>query len=231
MLSFDIPAGAKSAILQHLAWVSAGYHDVYAVSASGASIYQMRIDCHNSASTGVFGPIHDGVRIQVIASNLQDFAGGRLEIRARKGIFHFMSLGWMASVLPSDNTSFVHSDNIYGNPSSLSDSRIKESVQPLDGATALDIVAKCGGSVYTRPDLEETRLGMIADDVQAAIAGLGIDNVVSSKHAQPGDLPADQYLTLDYSRLVAVLCPAATELSRQVAELKQQLESETKRKK
>ena len=72
---------------------------------------------------------------------------------------------------------------------------------------------------------------MIADDVQAAVAGLGIDNVVSSKHAQPGDLPADRYLTLDYSRLVAVLCPAVTELSRQVAELKQQLESKTKRNK
>ena len=123
----------------------------------------------------------------------------------------------------------MHSDNIYGNPASLSDSRVKESVEPLDGATALDIVSKCGGSVYTRTDLQETRLGTIADDAQTAMAGLGIDNVVSSKHAQPGDLPADQYLTLDYSRLVAVLCPAVTELSRQVAELKQQLEGKKRR--
>ena len=229
VLSFDIPAGATSAVLQHLAWVSAGYHDVYAVSATEVSVYLTRIDVHNGASTAVFGAVHSGVRIQTIACDLDSFPGGRLEIRCRKGIFHFMSLGFHDSVLPCDATSFVHSDNIYGNPSSLSDSRIKESVQPLDGATALDIVAKCGGSVYTRPDLEETRLGLIADDVQTALAGLGIDNVVGSKHAQPGDLPADQYLTLDYSRLVAVLCPAVTELSRQVAELKQQLQKKSRK--
>ena len=70
---------------------------------------------------------------------------------------------------------------------------------------------------------------MIADDVQTALAGLGIGNAVSSKRAQPGGLPADQYLTLDYSRLVSVLCPAVAELSRQVAELKQQLQKKSRK--
>ena len=52
--------------------------------------------------------------------------------------------------------------------------------------------------------------------------------VVSSKLTQPGDLPADQHLTLDYSRLVSVLCLAVAEISKQVAELKQQLQSKRK---
>ena len=113
ILSFDIPAGATSAVIQHLAWVSAGYHDVYAVSATEVSVYLTRIDCHNGASNSTFGAVHSGIRVQVIACDLDSFPGGRIEIRCRKGIFHFMSLGFHASVLPCDATSFVHSDNIY----------------------------------------------------------------------------------------------------------------------
>ena len=140
-----------------------------------------------------------------------------------------MSIGFHAACLPSDNTSFVHSDNIYGDPSSLSDLRLKQSVEPIDGAVALDIVARCGGSVYNRIDLNEKRVGMIAQDVEAAISQLDVSNVVSSKMSAPGDLPFDEYKTLDYSRLVAVLCPAVTELSKQVAELKQQLQVKRKK--
>ena len=38
VLSFDILAGATSAVIQRLAWVSVGYHDVYAVSATEVSV-------------------------------------------------------------------------------------------------------------------------------------------------------------------------------------------------
>ena len=70
VLSFDIPAGATSAVIQHLAWVSAGYHDVYAVSATNVSVYLTRIDVHNGASTAVFGAVHSGIRVQVIGCDL-----------------------------------------------------------------------------------------------------------------------------------------------------------------
>ena len=46
----------------------------------------------------------------------------------------------------------------------------------------------------------ERRVGFIADDVQAAIDGTGWSNIVSSKMKNNED-----YLTLDYSRLVCVL--------------------------
>ena len=56
---------------------------------------------------------------------------------------------------------------------------------------------------------------MIADEVQTAIEQLGIDNVVSSKWHKD-----DQYLTLDYSRLVSLLIPVVNKLSQEVEDLK-----------
>ena len=114
--------------------------------------------------------------------------------------------------------------NVVGDPSSLSGARLKQSAEPINGTTALDIIAQCGGSVYTRIDTNEKRVGMIAQDVDAAIAGLGVGNDSASKMTTPGDLPFDEYKTLDYSRIVALLCPAVTELKKEVAELKQQLQ-------
>ena len=57
---------------------------------------------------------------------------------------------------------------------------------------------------YEREDIAERRLGLIADQVESAIAQLAIDNVVSSKWHED-----DQYKTLDYSRLVSPVdtCP------------------------
>ena len=46
----------------------------------------------------------------------------------------------------------------------------------------------------------ERRVGFVADDVRAAIDGTGWSNIVSSKNKND-----EEYLTLDYSRLVTVL--------------------------
>ena len=56
-----------------------------------------------------------------------------------------------------------------------------------------------------------------------------VENVVGSTMASPGDMGRDEYLTMDYSRLTALLCGAVGELSKQVSELKAQ--QQTKRKK
>ena len=56
---------------------------------------------------------------------------------------------------------------------------------------------------------------MIADEVEAAVDQLAIDNVVSSKWHKD-----DQYKTLDYSRLVSLLIPAVNKLTQEVKDLK-----------
>ena len=97
---------------------------------------------------------------------------------------------------------FVHSDNVHGDPSSLSDARLKSEVAPVSGGQTLSILGQIQACTYARQDLEQRRLGLIADEVEEAIDQLAIDNAVGSKWNDGED-----YTTLDYARLVALLIP------------------------
>ena len=77
---------------------------------------------------------------------------------------------------------------------------------------ALSILSQIQGCTREREDLQERRLGLIADKVEEAIDQLAVGNVVGSKWHNSG-----QHKTLDYSRLVALLTPAAHSLSVRVA--------------
>ena len=81
----------------------------------------------------------------------------------------------------------------------------------MSGTQALDVLSQIRGCTYEREDLQQRRLGLIADEVQQAITGLAVDNVVGSKmHG------GEDYLTLDYARLVALLIPAVNHLAQEV---------------
>ena len=109
---------------------------------------------------------------------------------------------------------YTNADNIYGNIASLSDSRLKREVTPISNEQALDVLSQIKGCTYEREDLGQRRVGLIADDVEEAIEQLACGNVVSSKwHID------DQYTTLDYGRLVALLIPVANGLIERVKEL------------
>ena len=84
----------------------------------------------------------------------------------------------------------------------------------VSGAQALGVLSQIQACTYERPDLQQRRLGLIADEVEEAIDQLAIDNVVGSKWHDGED-----YKTLDYSRLVALLIPAVNQLSQQVKDL------------
>ena len=109
---------------------------------------------------------------------------------------------------------FVHSDNVHGDPSSLSDARLKSEVTPVSGDQALSVLGQIQACTYERQDLKQRRLGLIADEVEEAIDQLAIDNVVGSKWHE-----GDDYKTLDYARLVALLIPAVNTLSARVKDL------------
>ena len=96
------------------------------------------------------------------------------------------------------------------------DSRLNELT--LQGEQALRVLSNIQGQTYWREDLSQRRLGLIADEVEDAISGLGIDNVCSSRQATFNGV-GDQYKTLDYSRLVSLLIPACNALSAQVTTL------------
>ena len=114
----------------------------------------------------------------------------------------------------NQDPNFVHSDNVIGDPNSLSDARLKEEVTSVSGAQALGVLSQIQACTYERPDLQQRRLGLIADEVEDAIDQLAVDNVVGSKwHG------GETYKTLDYSRLVSLLIPAINELNKQVKDL------------
>ena len=73
---------------------------------------------------------------------------------------------------------------------------------------------------YTRTDTGERRLGHIADEVEAALAELGVSNVTGSTNAAPGDLPYQSFKTLDYARIVPLIVSVVNTLSARVQELR-----------
>ena len=121
---------------------------------------------------------------------------------------------WLDHRVAQPPSCWVHSDNVYGDPGSLSDARLKTEVTSVSGAQALSVLSQIQGCTYVREDLDQRRLGLIADVVEEAIDQLAIDNVVGSKWHQGED-----YKTLDYARLVALLIPAVNTLSARVKDL------------
>ena len=70
----------------------------------------------------------------------------------------------------SQDPNFVHSDNVIGDPNSLSDARLKEETTSVSGAQALGVLNQTQACTYERPDLQQRRLGLIADEVEDAMS-------------------------------------------------------------
>ena len=188
------------------------------VHANGTQIWANRLEFFGYAGAYTLdGTVVNNSRMVVVAAGHIDGPFSRIRFQGRKGAFTIMSVAYQDHVL-AQPTAFVHSDNIIGNPASLSDKRLKEEIDPVSGTQALDVLSQIQGCTYEREDLGQRRLGLIADEVEAAIAQLAIDNVIDSKWHND-----DEYKTLDYSRLVALLIPAVNHLSQQVKDLQSKL--------
>ena len=149
----------------------------------------------------------------------------QIVIKQRKGRIRIMGIGVTADsqqVRPIAGMSQVHSDNVVGAPASLSDTRLKDNQEPVPLSTLVDIFNAVETRQYDfrgamdmdgQPLPSERRVGFIADEVKAALPA-DWTNVVGSKHS--GD---QEYLTLDYSRMVSVLWGVVKQLSARVAVL------------
>ena len=70
---------------------------------------------------------------------------------------------------------FIHSDCVVGDPTSLSDARLKK-VTPISGAQPLSVLNHIRGCTYDRDDLNnERQLCSIADEVESAIQPLEVE--------------------------------------------------------
>ena len=96
-------------------------------------------------------------------------------------------------------------------------------MQTVPSAQCLDMIGQLRATVSERPDLNETRLGLLSEEVQEALAPLDIDNVCVPKMATIGEEEPKEYLALHYERLVPLLIGSINELRAEIDALKSRL--------
>ena len=115
-------------------------------------------------------------------------------------------------------SAFVHGDNVYTSVASTSDRRLKSELSEVSGTQALRVLSSISCQTYNA--CGERRLGLLADQVGQQLEELAIDNVIGSKVVSNGEgEPPQEYLTLQYERLVPLLISSVNELSKLVKDL------------
>jgi hypothetical protein len=112
--------------------------------------------------------------------------------------------------------------------SQTSDERVKTNIKPA----SLDAVQQVFNAVqvqtYTRTDgVDGSRIGFIAQHMEAALEDTGFDNIMGTtrKHTPPEapeceePEPGEELLTIDHSRLVAILWGVCKNQQKQLQEL------------
>ena len=189
--TIEFSVQGQTALMSNLRWHTGAYFDVHGREATtGQYIWLNRVDTYQGGgSEYTQGTLqnpgsyhHVGCIYQILATNLQP-GFDRIRITVRKGELLINMIKWLDNRVAQPPAGYVHSDNVHGDPASLSDARLKTEVTPVSGDQALSILSQCRAYTYEREDLEERprRLGLIADEVEEAIDQLAIDNVIGSK--------------------------------------------------
>ena len=142
----------------------------------------------------------------------------------QKGLMSLNGIGWKTEDRDIYDASWVHSDNIVGNPSSLSDERIKDNVSSLDPSNCLSFCNSLQQSLYLQTLANEPRTGLIAQEVQSALTSHNIPEapVLDSKMANV-DGENQELMSMRYERLVPMLLGAVKELTNRISQLESQL--------
>ena len=119
---------------------------------------------------------------------------------------------WLDHRVAQPPSCWVHSDNVYGGPGSLSDARLKEEATSVSGDQALRVLSQIEAYTYKRKDIGERRLGFLVDDrLETALEELAIDNVLGQRWYNN-----DSYRTIDYSRMVTLCVAGINKLAKRV---------------
>ena len=131
-----------------------------------------------------------------------------------------MALGWTSEEERNTHSgSWCHSDNIMGNPSSLSDQRIKENVSRLDPANCLNVCNSLQTSMYLQTLDNEPRTGLIAQEVQATLQAHNLpDTPVLDTNWATADNQLQELMSMRYERLAPMLPGAVKEPTRRIEE-------------
>ncbi len=160
-------------------------------------------------------------------------AATKIRFRPQKRVFFLMGLACSDSEAAVTDKGWIHSDCIMGNPSSLADGRLKENVTAISPDTCLSICNELTPSAYLRSDTDELRCGLLAQEVQAALASRSLpeEGIIGTKFGAidpgtpeaPGSDPeVREVMSLSYDRLVPFLLGAVQQLTARVDQLEQQ---------
>ena len=115
-----------------------------------------------------------------------------------------VAVSFSENISQVDGSDWIHSDNIIGDPDSLSDTRIKHNQTVVSQQSLCNIFDAITPKVYDRNDGDATehRLGFIANDVQQALNTHlpAVTNIISER-----PVGNEHLLALDYSRLTTIL--------------------------
>ena len=131
-----------------------------------------------------------------------------------------LGMGWRSEETNTHVEAFCHSDNVIGNPPSLSHERIKENVSRLDPSICLDVCNPLEPSLYLQTLDNEPRTGLIAQEVQATLQAHNLPDtpVLDTKWASV-DGERLELMSMRYERIVPMLLGAVKALTARVAEL------------
>ena len=139
--SIDFAVAGQTALMSNLRWHTGAYVDIHGrESATGLYIWLNHVDLYQSGgfefTHGTLqqpGPHHHaGCIFQILATNLQP-AHDRIRIIVRKGELLINMIKWLDNRVAQPPSCWVHSDNAYGDPASLSDRRLKEEITSVSG--------------------------------------------------------------------------------------------------
>lgn len=212
------------------------YFDSYALLPSGQEVLIRRINAHQDVVQSYIqsaGPSFQfrGTLVVCVCSGYP--SASHIGVKCRKGQLMLIGIEWSAQDnIPVTPHSITHSDNIVGQPSRLSDERLKTGITELNPASCLSICNTLAPCAYLRTGTDEIRTGLVAQTVEATLASysMPILPVIRSKMAsvdpgtfeEPGTTP-EQLKTLAYDRLVPFLLGAVQRLTERVQHLESQL--------
>ena len=146
----------------------------------------------------------------------------KIWFKPQKGSFFIIGLCWKTEDRDISYEHTIHSDNIIGNPSSLSDERVKDNVSSLDPSNCLNFCNMLQPSLYLQTLSNEVRTGLIAQEVQAQLTAhsLPLTPVLDTKMASVDqESPAEELMSMRYERLVPMLLGAVKALTQMIEEL------------
>ena len=219
---------APTVYLQYMPRSDSGYMDCYVEFPDGAEPFVNRIQMGwvgvTSPAYAFTGGYQSALSTVCVCTGYT--TATKIIFKPMRGTCMLMGLGFKTEERDIAHA-FVHSDNITGDPSSLSDERIKDNVSSLDPSNCLSFCNAPKPSAYLQTLANEVRTGLAAQEVQSALTAHNLPDtpVLDTNRARVDeDSPLEQIMAMPYERLVPMLLGAVKELTNRVAQLESQLQ-------